>query len=514
MSKVVLPTRSGSFSSQIHTHSSTSHTQNPVTASGDSSVTLSTPHLASALVDDISNFSISPRTALPAQLRKHSQLANLNTPSVDLRRSFDTDDRSSLTNDVIIKNGWLMKRGRRRTWARRWFVLRPTHLTYYKDDTEYKASEIIPISEISTAAILADGKPESKKQTHFAVFTSSRNFHLQGATAEEANLWVADIKTAIRLADQQSEFIKGPATIFRAPNFQIPAENAPPSDAATQMSPSKLTLTAATPPSALGLDIAEESDDTENSTSAGIPIQHGRAIGAQKHRDIYAMSSALPHVTMPTSHRHRSSHHGSDLDFSTSPTTFQLDGVMRSPEHSTYTVSYYDFSGNEDAGLSSGASEYGVPIGNSVRNASDVHLSSSAGATLTRSHDANFIKELAQLKRDSVLKSGYLLRLVKRYNQWRRKWVVLREGSICFYKTDDEYKPLKIIPLDHLIDVMEIDPVSKSKQYCMQLIMSEKRLRLCAETEEDLTAWLVEIKAAMVRLHKSKPPNEKDEHTL
>lgn len=41
---------------------------------------------------------------------------------------------------------------------------------------------------------------------------------------------------------------------------------------------------------------------------------------------------------------------------------------------------------------------------------------------------------------------------------------------------------------------MELDALSKNKQYCMQLITPEKRLQFAANTEEDLTRWLASIK--------------------
>ncbi|KAK9358629.1 hypothetical protein V1504DRAFT_460459 [Lipomyces starkeyi] len=468
------------------------------------------PAAVSALADGMSTLSISPRTPIPPQLQIRNQnqgiAATSSAASAMVRASSETDERSSTNNDIIIRNGWLMKRGKRWTWARRWFVLRPAQLTCYKDESEYKAADIIPISDINTAAILAD-KSDSKRKAHFAVFTPSRNYHLQASTPAEAEQWVTDIKTAVRMSEQQSEYLRRQsATIFRAPNFQGSAENARSSENLTDIAPGA-------PHVAIVAPSPSPNDRTNENTEIG-----GRTSISDDHHD---HSSHHTHGHMVHGHHQlqQQQHHlqsqrltstiESDLPLSTTAIA-----RSRSPEYSVHNGSTYEFSGAEDMGFSSGASDYGVPIsGGPLRNPSQIQLSPPAAQvgqprTSTSTADSHVVHDLAQLEKDRVLKSGYLLRLVKRYNQWRKKWVVLRKGSIAFYKSEDEYKPLKIVPLDHVIDVMEIDPMSRSKQYCLQIILPEKRLRLCADTEEDLTRWLVAIKAAVVRCKKDKENNQ------
>ncbi|KAK9235651.1 hypothetical protein V1525DRAFT_427694 [Lipomyces kononenkoae] len=468
------------------------------------------PAAVSALADNVSTLSISPRTPIPPQLQIRNQNQGIggttSAAAAVVRASSETDERSSANNDVVIHNGWLMKRGKRWTWARRWFVLRPAQLTCYKDESEYKAADIIPISDITTAAILADDKSDSKRKSHFAIFTPSRNYHLHASTPVEAEQWVTDIKTAVRLAEQQSEYLRRQsATIFRAPNFQGSAENARSSENLTDITPTapQVSIVAASP---------SASHRTNENTETG-----GRASISDDH------NHHAPSPVLHGHHQHQHQHHQQqrqqhhhllppqrltspvESDLPTSPTTMARS---RSPEYSIHNGSTYEYSGAEDVGFSSGASDYGLPVSGPLRDPSQIQLPPPAQVgqprTSTSTADSHVVHDLAQLEKDRVLESGYLLRLVKRYNQWRKKWVVLRKGSIAFYKSEDEYKPLKIVPLDHVIDVMEIDPMSRSKQYCLQIILPEKRLRLCANTEEDLTRWLVAIKAAVVRYNKHK----------
>lgn len=47
----------------------------------------------------------------------------------------DEEMRRRMEGERLVKSGYLMKKGeRRKTWKKRWFVLRTEKLAYYKDD--------------------------------------------------------------------------------------------------------------------------------------------------------------------------------------------------------------------------------------------------------------------------------------------------------------------------------------------------------------------------------------------
>lgn len=62
-----------------------------------------------------------------------------------------------------------------------------------------------------------------------------------------------------------------------------------------------------------------------------------------------------------------------------------------------------------------------------------------------------------------------------------------------------EYAAHLIIPLSNIISAVEIDPVSKSKLHCMQIIAEEKNYRFCAMSEDDLAKWLGALKSQLAR---------------
>ncbi|KAK9450535.1 uncharacterized protein V1518DRAFT_437350 [Limtongia smithiae] len=458
------------------------------------------PAAVSALSDHVDVLSLSPHTPLPPQLVAKSQntSAVISASAATARMSSETDERSSINNDSVIRNGWLMKRGKQRwTWNRRWFVLRPTQLSWYKDESEYKAVEIVQISDINTAAILSD-KPD-KRRAHFAIFTPSKNLHLQAASPKEAENWVADINSAVKVAEQADYYRRTSETHLRPPNFGLSAENLRSSESLHRSVLSVSTAAGATPPiiPIVPPDQAEISADE-------LPSAQPRQIIAHSH---------IPHATtFPVSSSYHSQHslHSRQMRHQSSITAIELNNGERAESlhsPSLYDDATFDLS-NDDVGFSSGASEYGLrtapPDIRAASPARDPRSSVAAGGASVSSTNlkSTTMNELARLEKEKVIQSGYLFRLVNRYNQWRKKWVVLRKGSLCFYKTEEEYKTLKVVPLNKIIDVMEVDPLAKNRKYCMQIILPEKRIRLCADTEDNLTRWLVAIKSAVSLLKK------------
>ncbi|KAL8988931.1 MAG: hypothetical protein Q9177_002067 [Variospora cf. flavescens] len=134
--------------------------------------------------------------------------------------------------------------------------------------------------------------------------------------------------------------------------------------------------------------------------------------------------------------------------------------------------------------------------------------SSSAPATTARnaSHSSGF-----QIQdEERVVWHGYLLILRSKgaVRQWKKVWVVLRPKNLALYKNDEEYAARLILPLSNIINAVEIDPLSRSKSHCMQVIADDKTLRFSAPSEEALTEWLGALKSQLAR-HRQARKNPK-----
>jgi hypothetical protein len=79
---------------------------------------------------------------------------------------------------------------------------------------------------------------------------------------------------------------------------------------------------------------------------------------------------------------------------------------------------------------------------------------------------------------------------------------VLRTDTLAYYEDDKEYSPHRIIPLHHVIDSLEIDPISKSKQNCFKIIIPKRSYVLCASTETEMDSWLNALVVAIRRAKK------------
>ncbi|KAF1847028.1 PH domain-like protein [Cucurbitaria berberidis CBS 394.84] len=93
----------------------------------------------------------------------------------------------------------------------------------------------------------------------------------------------------------------------------------------------------------------------------------------------------------------------------------------------------------------------------------------------------------------------YVLKSKRGVRQWKKVWLVLRPKCLAFYKNDQEYSASLIIPFSSIIDAVDIDSVSRSKQYCMQVISDEKNFKFCAADENALAKCLGAFKSLLAK---------------
>ena len=170
------------------------------------------------------------------------------------------------------------------------------------------------------------------------------------------------------------------------------------------------------------------------------------------------------------------------------------------------TSGIHDYSGNEmmtsysdfsDAPIGSGPRSQAAPSSKpttttAVRPAS--RPTAGRNASQMSGFDVNIDPE-------RVIRHGWLycLKTKGRVKQWKKLWVVLRPKNISFYKNEQEYSAVKIVSMSSVINAAEIDPISKSKIYCLQVIMEEKTYRFCAFSEDSLAQWLGSLKSVLAR---------------
>lgn len=102
---------------------------------------------------------------------------------------------------------------------------------------------------------------------------------------------------------------------------------------------------------------------------------------------------------------------------------------------------------------------------------------------------------------DRIIWQGWLwfLRSRRGVKQWKNMWAVLRPRNLILYKDESEYTAQFIIPLSSILNVVDIDPASKSKVHCLQVITDEKSYKFCASGEEPLVQCLGAFKSLLAK---------------
>ncbi|KAI2665376.1 hypothetical protein H4Q32_021640 [Labeo rohita] len=97
----------------------------------------------------------------------------------------------------IIKKGYLLKKGHvRRNWQERWFILKPSSLTYYvNEDLKEKKGEIL-LEESSVVENLPD---KEGRRCLFCVKTAVRTYEMSASNMKQRVDWVQAVQTALRL---------------------------------------------------------------------------------------------------------------------------------------------------------------------------------------------------------------------------------------------------------------------------------------------------------------------------
>ena len=193
------------------------------------------------------------------------------------------------------------------------------------------------------------------------------------------------------------------------------------------------------------------------------------------------------------------------------PSSFPPSSLPRDtqpvPMHSARRPSQaLNYSGNEHGSVSDfDFSDSAAP--NAASTTSLPYSKSSVRAPLPRNRNVSQTSNLntppstSDSDPDRVVYHGwlYILKSKGGVRQWKKVWVVLRPKHLAFYKNNEEYSAHLIIPFESIIDAVDIDGVSRSKQYCMQVISEEKNFRFCAKSEEELSRWLGAFKSLLVR---------------
>lgn len=364
------------------------------------------------------------------------------------------NQNGSFEFDRVLKSGYVQKRTRKtKAWKPIFLVLRPNYLSIYKDQNEDKLRHKIHLSDLTAVAFLKD--PKQKRRNVFGLFTPSRNYHLEATTKGDAEEWVNLIRKEARIDEEEEEEM-----LLASPSGNI-----------TSTYP--------------GFDQAVAHQQLQRKSEA--QILHDERLGS---------SSPEPADPLPrTNNKQNISAFGggrrpsNTIEYSgnelVSDAEFSDTDLARLPGNSTISLNLHNpsnnLNSNQDLEVKPPSST--LPL---ARNTSQLSLSQ---------------HPLPDQDPERVVYQGYLLYLRSKngIRSWKNLWVVLRPRSLSFYKNDSEYSPVMIVPMENVINVVEIDPLSRTKPYCFQVISEERSFKFCAGSEGALVNVLGACKSLLAR---------------
>ncbi|OLN81543.1 putative PH domain-containing protein PB16A4.02c [Colletotrichum chlorophyti] len=350
--------------------------------------------------------------------------------------SSPVNQNGSFEFDRVVKSGYLQKRTQKtKTWKSIYLVLRPNSLSIYRSDKEDKLRHKLYMADLTAVALLKD--PKNKRKNVFGLFSPARNYHFQASSSHDAEEWVDLIRKHARIEEEHEELLLASPDGRRQSYMVVPSSLGP------------------------GLEGARP-ERMASSSPEPLEPPAPRFVGSTRRRPSQMADSAGYSGTELASHS----------DFSDNDIQ-RIQGM---------TIEDLAVQSSGDGTLAPGEGSNGRPsLG--TRNASQV-------SGLNSEQDP-----------DRVIWQGWLwfLRSKGGVRQWKNLWGVLRPRNFILYKDESEYTAQFIRPMSAIVNVVDIDPVSKTKTHCLQLITEEKSYRFCAHDEESLIHCLGAFKSLFAK---------------
>lgn len=387
-----------------------------------------------------------PPRFIPVPAAKHPLLIPPNGPSTpqasykNAQLTFDTfspvNQHGCFEFDRVIKSSEVRRRVKRKgAWKPSW---KGAQLVLRPNLLSiYRDKEA---TELRASITLSDVTAVARvRKTHtenvFGVFSPSKNYHFQGLSEADTIDWVNRLRTEASVDEDDENFLTSPQQQTRK-----------------------------------GKE-AEQSDRRAFETSADESDQPS--------------SPELPQWSFK-GHKSRS----------------QPFSKARQPSH------IQDYSGTEAMTSYSDFSDAMPAVPSSVPRPKPIDHPPATGAlgpSLT-TRNISQMSGFENMLKDSperVLRQGFLYCLktsrAGNIKQWKRFWVVLRSISITFYKDESEYSATKVLAMSSVINAADLDPLSRTKQFCWQIITEEKTYRFACEDEESLAKWVGAVKSIVAK---------------
>ncbi|WFC98594.1 hypothetical protein MYAM1_001324 [Malassezia yamatoensis] len=401
-----------------------------------------------------------------------------------------------LLTEAMICSGYMLKRGeKRKTWKKRWVVLRASRLAFYKNHKEYRLTKVINTSEIR-AVVPVEFK---RVGITIGIVTPDYTLYLRDTSPQDTYRWIENIESA-RPRDSSSNYS---AT---QPSGSLPARN-PLRSLATRAETGP-----ATPSPRYGSQgISPAVAITPRSRTAP-PVSISQVCD-----DMHTQPNLLS--ASPTSIQPRRGN-ASELD------EIPDDGRLTAPAAMPAVPS------TAPAGAPSSAQQ--VISSSEEEYEADDSRQAVPLPKLNPAEDAN-----------RIIAQGYLMKQSFRRKQWRKRWFVLTKNQIFYARSHMDSRASRSIFTSMILDVMECEAPSAPSQpfhlrsisgtsptnetsstgfladlsgtsmfsaskprldRCFKIVTPKRNYFVCAPTEEEEIKWISALQTIVNRQRSTPMP--------
>ncbi|KAI4900859.1 hypothetical protein NFI96_026602 [Prochilodus magdalenae] len=140
----------------------------------------------------------------------------------------------------------------------------------------------------------------------------------------------------------------------------------------------------------------------------------------------------------------------------------------------------------------------GVPIVTRTQEGDDGQSAGREKETLKRPHShLPYMYRSAQ--EQSVIKAGYCVKQGAVMKNWKRRYFILEENSMSYFKSDLEKEPLRMIPLKEVHKVQECkhsDILMRDNLF--EVVTTSRTFYVQADSPEEMHSWIKAISGAIV----------------
>ena len=349
------------------------------------------------------------------------------------------NQNGSFEFDRVLKSGKVHRRVKKKgAWKPSW---KPAYLVLRPNLLSiYKnADETALHASITLSDVTAVAKVKKTHTNHvFGLFSPAKNYHFQGLSERDTADWIERIGTEARVNLQED-------LPLPSPSFHH-----------------------------------DQRDQGYDSSSEGDELQRPGSPEAPQH-DISNSKARSRAGTNQRRTSHLNEYSGNEMMTSHSDFSDALPSSLPKSSHAAAPKPWNL-----------------TPIAS--RDTSGANLRPALG-TRNFSQMSDINNPSSQADPERVIRQGWLqvLKTSGGIRQWKTLWTVLRPKNLSFYKDDREYSAVKIVSMSSVINAAEIDPISRTKKFCFQVIVEDKTFRLAAEDEETLDRWVGALKSVLAR---------------